>query len=276
MASPTRLTWVWINSGNWWWTGRPGTLQFMGSQRVGHDWVTEMNYRPDLEKVATLREKLWDYKLGVLWASKSLFLLQKRKRKSHRKYQNVADNVNGFYPTEESLHLKRHWSDQGVQQADLAKDGVAWMAAFCRSPPPREGPPETLCKESQRSPPPCHLQQWLGGEVRRALSNESTAKSHCPHSHLVTRLNPILISNNIKRQPWDCIFTKRKHEFEVSETLWGLVTNHQPNTSKSSIWAPCWNFELRFWIISLILSSSWFKPMSNPSWTSGLLATFYE
>ena len=37
MASLTRWTWVWVNSGSWWWTGRPGVLQFMGSQRVGHD-----------------------------------------------------------------------------------------------------------------------------------------------------------------------------------------------------------------------------------------------
>ena len=43
MASPTRWTWVWVNSGSWWWTGRPGVLQFMGSERVGHDWVTELN-----------------------------------------------------------------------------------------------------------------------------------------------------------------------------------------------------------------------------------------
>ena len=34
--------WVWVNSGSWWWTGRPGVLQFMGSQRVGHDWATEL------------------------------------------------------------------------------------------------------------------------------------------------------------------------------------------------------------------------------------------
>ena len=40
MASPTTWwTWVWVNSGSWWWTGRPGVLRFMGSQRVGHDWV---------------------------------------------------------------------------------------------------------------------------------------------------------------------------------------------------------------------------------------------
>ena len=44
MASPTQWTWVWVDSGSWWWTERPGVLQFMGSQRVGHDWVTEMNW----------------------------------------------------------------------------------------------------------------------------------------------------------------------------------------------------------------------------------------
>ena len=44
MASPTRWAWVWVNSGSWWWTGRPGVLQFMGLQRVGHDWVTELNW----------------------------------------------------------------------------------------------------------------------------------------------------------------------------------------------------------------------------------------
>ena len=44
MASLTRWSWVWVNSGGWWWTGRPGVLQFMVSQRVGHDWVTELNW----------------------------------------------------------------------------------------------------------------------------------------------------------------------------------------------------------------------------------------
>ena len=43
MASRTQWTWIWVNSGSWWWTGRPGVLQFMGSQRVGHDWATELN-----------------------------------------------------------------------------------------------------------------------------------------------------------------------------------------------------------------------------------------
>ena len=44
MASPTEWTWIWVNSRSWWWTGRPGVLQSMGSQRVGHDWVTKLNW----------------------------------------------------------------------------------------------------------------------------------------------------------------------------------------------------------------------------------------
>ena len=44
MASLTRRTWVWVSSGSWWWTGKPGVLQSMGSQRVGHEWVIELNW----------------------------------------------------------------------------------------------------------------------------------------------------------------------------------------------------------------------------------------
>ena len=44
MASPTQWTWVWVDSGSWWWTGEPGMLQSMGSQTVGHDWATELNW----------------------------------------------------------------------------------------------------------------------------------------------------------------------------------------------------------------------------------------
>ena len=42
MASLTWWTWVWVNSGSWWWTGRAGVRRLMGSQRVGHDWETEL------------------------------------------------------------------------------------------------------------------------------------------------------------------------------------------------------------------------------------------
>ena len=44
MASPTQWTWVWASFRSWWWTGKPGVLQSMGSQRVGYDWATELNW----------------------------------------------------------------------------------------------------------------------------------------------------------------------------------------------------------------------------------------
>ena len=44
MASLTLWTWVWTSSRSWWWTGKPGMLQSMGSQRVGQDWAIELNY----------------------------------------------------------------------------------------------------------------------------------------------------------------------------------------------------------------------------------------
>jgi len=62
MASPTRSTWVWVNSRSWWWTGRPGVLRFMGSQRVGRDWTAELNW--------TYRCGKWGsqgYKLFTVW-----------------------------------------------------------------------------------------------------------------------------------------------------------------------------------------------------------------
>ena len=46
MTSLTQWTWVWASSESWWWIGRPGMLQFMGSQRVTHDWATELNWSP--------------------------------------------------------------------------------------------------------------------------------------------------------------------------------------------------------------------------------------
>ena len=63
MASPTPWTWVWLNSGSWWWTGRPGVLRFMGSQRVGHDWVTEVNWTEFIGRTAAEAEA------PILWPS---------------------------------------------------------------------------------------------------------------------------------------------------------------------------------------------------------------
>ena len=57
MASMTWWTWVWAISRSWWWTGKPGKLQSMGSQRVGHDWVTELNWKHTIELFAAAAAK---------------------------------------------------------------------------------------------------------------------------------------------------------------------------------------------------------------------------
>ena len=58
----TQWTWVWVNSGSWWCTGRPGVLRFMGSQRVGHDWATGLNWIELIVKSVSLwRDKGWVY-----------------------------------------------------------------------------------------------------------------------------------------------------------------------------------------------------------------------
>ena len=46
MPSSTQWRWVWVRSRSWWWTGRPGVLQFMGLQRIRHDWATELCLNP--------------------------------------------------------------------------------------------------------------------------------------------------------------------------------------------------------------------------------------
>ena len=57
MASLTLWTWVGVNSGSWWWTGRPGVLQFMGLQRDGHDCVTELNWTLRLLHLYSINDK---------------------------------------------------------------------------------------------------------------------------------------------------------------------------------------------------------------------------
>ena len=63
MALPTRWMWVWASSGSWWWTGKPGMLQSMGSQKVRYDWTTELNWK----------WKQWQ--ILYSWALKSLLIM---------------------------------------------------------------------------------------------------------------------------------------------------------------------------------------------------------
>ena len=78
MASLTQWTWVWVNSGSWWQTGRPGVLRFMGSQRVGHEGVTELNWTRFVTAFLPRTKHLL-----ISWLqSLSVVILEPKKRKS--------------------------------------------------------------------------------------------------------------------------------------------------------------------------------------------------
>jgi len=127
MASLTRWAWVWVNSGSWWWTWRPGMLQFMWSQRVGHDWATELNWALILLLKATADQtvKWWfcgeNFVLNTLPCSQFL-ASWKSEVKVTQSCPTLCD------PMDYTVH--------GILQARI----LEWLAfPFCRgSSPPRD------------------------------------------------------------------------------------------------------------------------------------------
>ena len=68
MASPAQWTWVWVNSRSWWWTGRPGMLLSMGSQRVRHVWVTDLIWSDDF---SSSHVWMWELNYKESWTLKN-------------------------------------------------------------------------------------------------------------------------------------------------------------------------------------------------------------
>ena len=103
MASPTQWTWVWLDSGSWWWTGRPGVLWFMELQRVGHDWVTELNWTQQ-------RMSLWEPQSPTEGDSSPSFAISFM-RESESKVNTRLHQPCAMLPrrlTSVSFHVK-HW-----------------------------------------------------------------------------------------------------------------------------------------------------------------------
>ena len=86
MASQTRWTWVWVNSRSWWWTRRPGVLQFMGSQRIGHDWATELNW------ILSFNNSFHDLVDGSRTSENKLFMEKICKFKVHKFIKYISLN----------------------------------------------------------------------------------------------------------------------------------------------------------------------------------------
>ena len=87
MASLTQWRWVWVNSRGWWRTGKPGVLQSMESQRVGHDWVSELNWLPiphhsqkyrSMEQNRKPRDKATHLWTPYLWQMRQEYTMEKR------------------------------------------------------------------------------------------------------------------------------------------------------------------------------------------------------
>ena len=96
MASLTRWSWVWMNSGSLWWTGRPGVLRFMGSQRVGHDRVTELNWTElNLPQNTSLTNETKGMYSILYHRNKNVLFLQKPPPKNKH--------------TNNRWHLPRYW-----------------------------------------------------------------------------------------------------------------------------------------------------------------------
>ena len=89
MASPTRWTWVWVNSRSWWWTWRPGVLWFMGSQRVGHDLATDLIWS-DCWNIQWLLEKCQQWVASFCWCNStfSQFFLVHLRCKNNQYFSN--------------------------------------------------------------------------------------------------------------------------------------------------------------------------------------------
>ena len=116
IASLTQWTWVWVNSRSWWWTGKPGMLQFMGSQRVRHDWVTELT-EADFKKVKC---KIWNLgkKITFLWAQS-----EKSYMKLHKKYKLKNQSITKKLHYKENLYSKNTNNNQDEERILTKKSG---------------------------------------------------------------------------------------------------------------------------------------------------------
>ena len=84
MASPTWWTWVWVNPGRRWWAGRPGMLWFMGLQRVGHDWVTELNWTETCtDKEGFLQSASYHHSFTILFCERSVKVHEEKPLREH-------------------------------------------------------------------------------------------------------------------------------------------------------------------------------------------------
>ena len=121
MASLTRWMWVWVNSRSWWWTSRPGVVQFMGLQRVRHEWATELNW---MFPVQSLNQSLIHYlqvSLLCYWFYKRHFCFSHELFKKKYLFAVWAHGIFVCCVTWDLLHVD---SSCGVHAQQLQHEGL--------------------------------------------------------------------------------------------------------------------------------------------------------
>ena len=164
MASPTQWTWVWVNSGSWWWTGRTGMLRLMGSQRVGHDWATELNWTELNWWPATLKKQTNKNQYSGCWPSPFSVPTRGEKRRIQRELfikQSLTVSLLWWVPC-----CSGQW---GYRTQDETSSLISWSFwcgedAVCPHPGKRLFSSATLHHVLLRG---CHENGEHGGEQAR-------------------------------------------------------------------------------------------------------------
>ena len=100
MASPTRWTWVWASSGSWWWTGKPGMLQSVRSERVRHNWATELNW----QGLRNFRERKW-----VTQTASLLFHPYLNFSPQQYKLKRLTQHKPALEKSQRDSHIRKHF-----------------------------------------------------------------------------------------------------------------------------------------------------------------------
>ena len=95
---------VWVNSGSWWWTGRPGVLQFMGLQRAGHDWATELNWTE-----LNILEYLSRIPMFLKSRSLYIFMLAVEEIQNQSQYKEISWNQLKLFLNTINLYHQKNW-----------------------------------------------------------------------------------------------------------------------------------------------------------------------
>ena len=134
MASLTRWTWVWVNSGSWWWTGRPGVLRFMGSQRVGHDWATDLIWS-DGWFYTCIYYMFNTICMVSLWLEEKWSSIYRLWHHSHQTKGNLSHKI-GFFPSSKSwpfwIYIRNysHWRGKALGNIPVYNTNFQWLNKF--------------------------------------------------------------------------------------------------------------------------------------------------